>query len=508
MGDRRPAVMISGLGLLLVIVAGCIGEPTPASGQPSGVAVRPTPTSAPSTSTLPTPAPPSPTGPTPTQTSAPPPPVPPPTSEPSPGLDEVYEAMRPQNLRTSTGSAVITRGASGILFVYELVNTSAGTVAVPLTAWNSLSGYLIGAEQTWLEALEPGADLSACLPGAGRKETWYATGGRIAGVLGPPGNVVSPGRGSSRWLSIGPELSSCLPVGAYRYHVEYKPLDATGLDDVIAEAAIDLEIRDGPLMATINDGVIEGNATLALAADGAGGESIVSLRALDPGVTVTSAIQAAACGTDGPIVASPPVFTTTLGGTHRQRWTFTIHAPDARAAIAAGAPLSIRLSVGSAATCAMFAPAPDTASSVSPTLLPGAILAQDLGDGRVVRVSSETVAGPPSGAVDGLPDVTWNSGNYPPAWIEIDLGLNRSITAVRLLPAQLPTVAETVHRVYGRADGETSEVLLFELAGETADNRWLATSLGSVRPFRYIRVETVVSPSWVAWREIEIMTSD
>jgi hypothetical protein len=62
----------------------------------------------------------------------------------------------------------------------------------------------------------------------------------------------------------------------------------------------------------------------------------------------------------------------------------------------------------------------------------------------------------------------------------------------------------TRHRVFGRASGG-AESLLAELAGDTAAGQWLERSPPhGWSGVRYVRVETVESPSWVAWREIQV----
>ena len=141
----------------------------------------------------------------------------------------------------------------------------------------------------------------------------------------------------------------------------------------------------------------------------------------------------------------------------------------------------------------------------APTPTAGPIIENWLPDGRVVRASSATTPGPPAGAFDGAPDTAWNSGGFPVAWIEIDLGRNVALGSIRLLPAQTPGVAETVHRVYGRPDGKTAEVLLHEFRGVTSAGIWISSALDPALPVRYLRIETVTSPSWVSWSEIEII---
>jgi hypothetical protein len=49
---------------------------------------------------------------------------------------------------------------------------------------------------------------------------------------------------------------------------------------------------------------------------------------------------------------------------------------------------------------------------------------------------------------------------------------------------------------------------LATLSGPTSDGQWLEVPLEQpLSGIRYIGVETVASPSWVAWREISILGS-
>jgi hypothetical protein len=110
--------------------------------------------------------------------------------------------------------------------------------------------------------------------------------------------------------------------------------------------------------------------------------------------------------------------------------------------------------------------------------------------------------------VDGDPgDAIWNAGGGPPQWIEVDLGAPVSIAAVRLVVAQFPA-GQTRHRVLGRATASAAPMVLHEFAGQTADKDVLTASFDpSFEGLRYVRVETLTSPSDVAWREIEVLSS-
>ncbi|MGH2581296.1 MAG: discoidin domain-containing protein [Anaerolineales bacterium] len=111
-------------------------------------------------------------------------------------------------------------------------------------------------------------------------------------------------------------------------------------------------------------------------------------------------------------------------------------------------------------------------------------------------------------AVDGDFGTLWSSGDFPTQWIEIDLGEPYDIAEIRLVPSQFPD-GDTRHNVYGRGPGTgDSYVVLYTFQGPTQDSQYLTFRLDD--PFagiRYIRIETTSSPSWVAWREIEVLSA-
>jgi len=129
----------------------------------------------------------------------------------------------------------------------------------------------------------------------------------------------------------------------------------------------------------------------------------------------------------------------------------------------------------------------------------------NLAAGATVTASSQIETGPASAAVDGSAGNIWNSGAGAPGWIQIDLGAPAPPgSEVRLVVAQSPA-GETEHRVYG---GPSPDALirLYTFSGSTADAQILSFTLDAAGPaVRYLRIETPASPSWVAWREIEVI---
>lgn len=124
--------------------------------------------------------------------------------------------------------------------------------------------------------------------------------------------------------------------------------------------------------------------------------------------------------------------------------------------------------------------------------------------GKLVRVSRQLEDSIGMLAVDGDLGTLWNSGGGPTQWIEIDLGAEYNIQEISLTTSQYPE-GRTVHRILGRGtSGQFVELIKFD--GNTTDGQTLVFSPAEpIQNIRYIRVETVTSPSWVAWREIEVI---
>jgi predicted amidohydrolase YtcJ len=119
-----------------------------------------------------------------------------------------------------------------------------------------------------------------------------------------------------------------------------------------------------------------------------------------------------------------------------------------------------------------------------------------------VRVSGEVPDFPAVGAVDGVTDDTpWVSGDDAPQWIELDLGQIRSVTGLKLWVDQDPA-GFTRHLILGGPDPDPAQQLAV-LEGETTWGQMLEVE-GDWQ-VRYLRIETVESPSWVAWLELEVL---
>jgi Ca2+-binding RTX toxin-like protein len=127
----------------------------------------------------------------------------------------------------------------------------------------------------------------------------------------------------------------------------------------------------------------------------------------------------------------------------------------------------------------------------------------DLALGGTATASGEYPGDPASLAIDGDWWSYWSSGNFPPQWIEVDLGSVKDVGEIDLGVTQLPD-SFTDHRLYGRASASDPFTLLAEFSGYTVDQQLLRYVATTPQPLRFVRVETTSSASWVGWREIAV----
>jgi WD40 repeat protein len=123
---------------------------------------------------------------------------------------------------------------------------------------------------------------------------------------------------------------------------------------------------------------------------------------------------------------------------------------------------------------------------------------------QVTTTSKSEAARPSDRAVDGSTSTDWGSGDFPPQWIEIDLGAPATVKSFRLLVTQYPN-GTTIHSILLRSpDGEFTEVHRFEQF--TSSGQWLIFRLPQpMENIQFVRIETTKSPSWVGWVEIEVI---
>jgi hypothetical protein len=108
----------------------------------------------------------------------------------------------------------------------------------------------------------------------------------------------------------------------------------------------------------------------------------------------------------------------------------------------------------------------------------------------------------PGFAIDGLPSTSWNAGTGAPSYITVDLGRTTAISKIRLQVNQTPD-GNTLHFIYVGEHPSSGLTHAATLSGWTVNGQWLELAQ-PIGPVRYVKIVTQVSPSWVAWREIEI----
>jgi F5/8 type C domain len=126
--------------------------------------------------------------------------------------------------------------------------------------------------------------------------------------------------------------------------------------------------------------------------------------------------------------------------------------------------------------------------------------------GKHASASASYQASTPDRAVDGDADTWWSAGAGPPGWIQVDLGAAVRVTEVRLVVSQYPA-GKTHHRVSCAATTGGVRRVLADITRTTKDLDVLTVQLVAPVTCRLLRVETLSGPSWVAWREIEVLGS-
>ncbi len=135
---------------------------------------------------------------------------------------------------------------------------------------------------------------------------------------------------------------------------------------------------------------------------------------------------------------------------------------------------------------------------------PGTPTATSSAPGVVTATASQSLPDHPAvDALDGSTDTWWSAGSGPEQWIQVDLGRPTTVSRIRLVISQYPE-GDTDHQVWA-GPNPNELILVHEFKGRTKDLGVLEfvppTPLKAVQ---YVRIVTSESPSWVAWREIEI----
>jgi hypothetical protein len=133
-----------------------------------------------------------------------------------------------------------------------------------------------------------------------------------------------------------------------------------------------------------------------------------------------------------------------------------------------------------------------------------AVSSDNLAYQKSAQASASLSVEPPAQAVDGNNSTSWGAGSHAPQWIEIDLGQVYHITEIRLMVEQWPE-GDTIHVIQGRSPDVFALVQLHTFRQKTSGCDWLIlTPDPSIAGIQIIRIDTLSSPSWVAWREIQV----
>lgn len=127
----------------------------------------------------------------------------------------------------------------------------------------------------------------------------------------------------------------------------------------------------------------------------------------------------------------------------------------------------------------------------------------NLAAGAAVAASQSLQDEPAANTVDGSP-AQWGSGGDAPQWIEIDLGTTTPVSEIRLTVAQWPAGSTVHHLRWAGDDHAFSPSDSVTIEGDTEDGDVIGHRWDEPVPMRYVRIETVSSPSWVSWQEVEV----
>jgi hypothetical protein len=126
-----------------------------------------------------------------------------------------------------------------------------------------------------------------------------------------------------------------------------------------------------------------------------------------------------------------------------------------------------------------------------------------------VTISREIAGYSAGNALDSNLKNWWSAGAFAPQWIQIDLKANYVVAEFWLLPSQSPA-GKTTHRVLVKGPATNNEfILAYTFDEATRDSKWLVYHLPeALRGIRYVRIESVSSPSWIGWREIKVIAGE
>jgi len=123
--------------------------------------------------------------------------------------------------------------------------------------------------------------------------------------------------------------------------------------------------------------------------------------------------------------------------------------------------------------------------------------------GKPVTASRTYTGSSPAYVTDGNTATFWNSGGGAPKSVQIDLQNNYDISSIKLNPQMTPS-GKTVQKIYVSEDLNIWREIDNFTENNTTSGIIINRNYNNLLNIRGVKVETVSSPSWVAWGEIEI----
>ncbi len=173
----------------------------------------------------------------------------------------------------------------------------------------------------------------------------------------------------------------------------------------------------------------------------------------------------------------------------------------ALAAAAACVPIPEPVDVGAVA---IDAPQPAPAATAVPwrgnVALLGTGVASTRDEHGELAVDTEIVRR----AIDGDPDTNWNSHQFAPHWFSVQFDDFYLVDRIRLVVTQLPA-GPTTHEVW--LQDVSGVATLYKRFNNvyTEDGQTLDVEVDPPRKIDEVFIFTVQSPSWVGWREVEVI---
>jgi hypothetical protein len=122
---------------------------------------------------------------------------------------------------------------------------------------------------------------------------------------------------------------------------------------------------------------------------------------------------------------------------------------------------------------------------------------------KPAKASSVYIDSKPDKVVDGDTATAWNSGNYHPAWWEVDLKGNYDIDSINVKLDQTPE-GLTAFQAWVYSDDDSMMVARWN--GYTKSGAWLPRGFHQpLLGIQRIRICSESSPSWISFFEVRVI---